>query len=103
MDLLAELEAMALNIADFSDDDTITDEDAEQWQLLFGYKHAEAVRRLEEYRSDYSRRRIPDDLWATVCSQKGAEGYDREAYEYSHLAQLGLYLIPANATHLDTG
>ncbi|KAJ4508031.1 hypothetical protein HRR83_005699 [Exophiala dermatitidis] len=83
MDLLAELEAMALNIADFSDDDTITDEDVERWQLLFGYKHAKAVRRLEEYRTDYSRRSVPDDLWATVCSQKEAEGYDREAYEYS--------------------
>ncbi|KAL2423964.1 hypothetical protein ABEF95_010661 [Exophiala dermatitidis] len=83
MDLLAELEAMALNIADFSDDDTITDADVQRWQVLFGYKHAEAVRRLETYRTDYSRRRILDDLWATVCSRKEAEGYDREAYEYS--------------------
>ncbi|EXJ91927.1 hypothetical protein A1O3_00477 [Capronia epimyces CBS 606.96] len=83
MDLLAELEAMALNIADFDEENSVSGVDAERWQHLFGYTHTEAVRHLEEYRNDYSRTRVPDDFWATVRTQKEAEGYDREAYEYS--------------------
>ncbi|KIY02679.1 uncharacterized protein Z520_01144 [Fonsecaea multimorphosa CBS 102226] len=81
MDLLAELESMALNISDVKD--TTSEADIARWQRLFGYGRAEAVRRMEEYRSDYSRTRISDELWATVRSQKEAEGYDREAYEYA--------------------
>ncbi|OAP58750.1 hypothetical protein AYL99_07840 [Fonsecaea erecta] len=74
---------MALNISDVQDKDMPSEADIERWHRLFGYSQADAVRRIEEYRSDYSRTRISDDLWATIRSRKEAEGYDREAYEYS--------------------
>lgn len=83
MDLAAELEAMVLNVSDVVMEDTISDSDAERWQRLFGFTRAEAIRRLEDYRNDHSRKRIPDALWAAVCSRREVEGYDREAFEYS--------------------
>ncbi|OAL23213.1 hypothetical protein AYO20_11025 [Fonsecaea nubica] len=82
MDILAELESMALNVSDVRED-TTSEADVARWQRLFGFGRPEATRRIEEYRSDYSRTRISDDLWDTVKSRKEAEGYDREAYEYS--------------------
>ncbi|KIW28452.1 uncharacterized protein PV07_08118 [Cladophialophora immunda] len=82
MDLLAELESMALNVS-VVQEDTISERDIARWQRIFGYAKPEAVRRIEEYRSNYSKTRITDELWDTVKSRKEAEGYDREAYEYS--------------------
>ncbi|KAH0845371.1 oxidoreductase domain containing protein [Fonsecaea pedrosoi] len=84
MELLAELESMALNILDVPEEgDGTLEADVARWQRLFGFEKADARRRIEEYRSDYSRVRISDELWATVKTRKEAEGYDREAYEYS--------------------
>ena len=80
MDLLAELESMATNV---TEEDTIPDADVEQWQRLFGFSFSEALTALEEYRNDFSRIRITDELWNDVKSEKQAEGYNREAYEYS--------------------
>lgn len=80
MDLLAELESMAINVAE---EDTILDADIERWQKLFGFTASAAFTTLEEYRKDFLRFRISDEHWDVVKSQKQAEGHDREAYEFS--------------------
>ena len=92
MDLLAELESMALNITDTEDE--VSAADTERWQQLFGFTQAEAIQSTEHFWNGYSRTRVSDELWATVGSTKEAEGYDREAYEYSDLStpRIGLRL-----------
>ena len=82
MDLLEALESMATNITPLQED-TISEADTARWQQLFDFTPEEAARRIEDYRNDYSRPRISDELWATVRARKEAEGYDQEAYEYS--------------------
>jgi len=88
MDILAEVESMALNISDVQE---IAPEEADiaRWHRLFGYGRAEAIRRIEAYRSDDSRTRISDELWATVGSRKEAEGYNQEAYEDEYTLKNG--------------
>ncbi|KIW39798.1 uncharacterized protein PV06_08382 [Exophiala oligosperma] len=84
MDILAELESMAVNVATAAaEEETIPDVDVERWQKLFGFTISEARAALETYRRDLFRTKISDELWDTVGSDKQAEGYDREAYEYS--------------------
>lgn len=82
MDVLAELEGMANNLSSRTDD-SISDTDISRWQTLFAYTRTEAIGRIEDYRNDFSRTRLPDELWDRVRQQKESEGYDREAYEYS--------------------
>lgn len=53
------------------------------WQKLFHLSHSEAFTLLEGYRQDLSRLRISDELWSAIRAEKEAEGYSREAYEYS--------------------
>ncbi|KIW13922.1 hypothetical protein PV08_06703 [Exophiala spinifera] len=79
MDIIAELESMAVNVAAEED---IPDVDVERWQTLFGFTFSEAFAALEAYRNDFTRARISDELWETVKAEKLAEGYDREAFEY---------------------
>jgi hypothetical protein len=81
MDLLMELEGMAINIS--AEEEAVSETDAARWQNLFGYTRPEAVRHIEEYRADFSRRKAPDALWDGIKAGKEAQGYDREAYEYS--------------------
>ncbi|EXJ93720.1 hypothetical protein A1O1_02113 [Capronia coronata CBS 617.96] len=90
MDVLAEMEAVAVSMSECVLSTNVSDVDAERWQRLFGYTHSEAVGHIEEHRNNYPRGRIQDDVWMTVRSRKEAEGYDREAYEYSltDIAQL---------------
>lgn len=80
MDLLAELESMAINV---TEDRSISDVDIERWQQLFALTSSEAVSVLERYRLDLSRIRVTDEHWDAVKLEKEAEGFDREAYEYS--------------------
>ncbi|RVX70353.1 hypothetical protein B0A52_05852 [Exophiala mesophila] len=80
MDFLGELENMAANITEA---DSISNADINMWQNLFDLTYSEAFSALEEYRNDYSRTRIPDELWEAIKAEKLAEGYSREAYEYS--------------------
>ncbi|EXJ94209.1 hypothetical protein A1O1_02602 [Capronia coronata CBS 617.96] len=80
MDLLAELESMAMNAAE---EDNISNVDRERSQKLFGFTHSEALSALERYRRDVSRIRVANELWVAVKSEKQAEGHDRESYEYS--------------------
>lgn len=83
MDFLDELESMALNVSDTTDDIKVSDADIDRWQRLFGFSRLEATEAIEAYRNDFTRIRIPDDLWGTVMSVKQAAGFDRESYEYS--------------------
>jgi len=80
MDLLAELETMAQNVPT---EEPVSGEDTARWQMLFGFTEREAVRHIEGHRNDYARVRVSDELWAAEQTIKGAEGFDREAYEFS--------------------
>ncbi|KIV86252.1 hypothetical protein, variant 2 [Exophiala sideris] len=83
MDLLDELESMAINISDTPIDMVISDVDLERWQILFGLSRSEAAQAIEAHRNDFTKTRISDELWAAVKSSKESDGFDREAYEYS--------------------
>ena len=90
MDLLSELENMANNIVD--DFDTgpeleLSDSVITRWQQLFYYTRAEAVSRIEQHRSNFSRERVSDEHWEMVRYIKEADGHDRETYE--HEIELG--------------
>ena len=90
MDLLSELENMAKNVVDDFDPEPevkLSDSVITQWQQLFCYTRSEAISRIEEHRSNYSRKRVSDEHWKMVRCAKEADGYDREAYE--HEIELG--------------
>ena len=90
MDILAELESMAVNVS-LEDDEYVSREDAARWTRLFGFTDAEARHRIEEYRADFTRKRISDSLWTTLKADKEADGFDREAYEYSLAHQKAIF------------
>ena len=90
MDLLSELEIMANNIVGDSDAGSeleLSDSVITRWQQLFYYTRAEAISRIEQHRSNFSRERVSDEHWEIVRCAKEANGYDREAYE--HKIELG--------------
>jgi hypothetical protein len=80
MDVLCKLESMAVNV---SFEDCISPEDAARWSRPFGFTETEALRRIEEYSGDYSRKRVSNELWAVAQGSTEAEGFDREACEMS--------------------
>lgn len=53
-----------------------------RWERLFGLPQDEAINRIMEHRNNLTRTRVSDDHWETVCPDKEAQGYDREAYEF---------------------
>jgi hypothetical protein len=53
-----------------------------RWQKLFNLSSDGAVDRIQEHRNNLTRTRIMDDHWEIIRSDKAAQGYDREAYEY---------------------
>ncbi|KAK4541567.1 hypothetical protein LTR36_007864 [Oleoguttula mirabilis] len=53
-----------------------------RWQKLFHLSPDEAVDRIMDHRNNLTRTRVSDAHWDTVRSEKEAEGYDREAFEY---------------------
>lgn len=54
----------------------------QRWSTLFNLSPSDAVDRIVSHRNNLTRPRIPPDHWATIRTQKEAQGYDREAYEY---------------------
>ena len=83
MDLLEELESMAVNIADDHDVDfEPPEEEVTRWQTIFAYSHSEAVEQIRTQKCDYARHRVSDDHWDLVRPEKEAQGYSREAYEH---------------------
>ncbi len=81
MDLLAELETMAVNVTE--EEEMISDADVQRWQNLFGLTRLESSKAIETYHGDYSRARIADEHWDAVKSEQEAKGHNRESYEYS--------------------
>ena len=83
MDLYAELESMAVNAVD---DDSVgfepSEDEIHRWQTIFAYSHSEAVEQIKNQKADYSRRRVSDDHWDLVKSEKEAQGFSRDAYEH---------------------
>ncbi|KAL9128381.1 MAG: hypothetical protein Q9217_002935 [Psora testacea] len=82
MDPFEELERMAINATSDSqlDEDGPCADDITRWQRLFSYAYSEAKEKIEKHRSDLTRERVSEDLWALLRPQ--FEGYDREAYEH---------------------
>jgi hypothetical protein len=84
MDLILELETMAANVVDDPTSDPDSEPDVStRWQPLFSYTLTEARERVKTHRSNLSLERVSDAHWDIVRSAREAEGYDREAYEYS--------------------
>ena len=83
MDLFAELESMAVNAVD---DDSAefepSGDEIQRWQTKFAYSYSEAVEQIKSQKGDYSRRRVSDDHWDLVKSEKEAQGFSRDAYEH---------------------
>lgn len=83
MDFLTELEDMAKNVGSNATQDLkLSDSVITRWQKLFCYTRADAISRIENHRSDFSRERVSDEHWDMVRSAKEVDGYDREAYEH---------------------
>lgn len=85
MEFFEELEIMALNATE-RDVDKPEEEPPEsyimQWQQLFSYSYLDAANLIKQHRADLSRRRISDEHWQLVRSEKERQGYDKEAYEH---------------------
>ena len=77
---------MAIGVVDDSDTESkeqeLSDDVITRWQQLFCYTRAEAIDRINQLRSNFSRERVSDEHWELVRRNKEAEGYDREAYEH---------------------
>lgn len=86
-DLIAtELKNMTINVVDesFGPEYKLSDDTILRWQRLFGcLSKSKAVKLLEHYRNDLTRPRVSDEHWSIVRTEKEAEDYDRESYEYS--------------------
>lgn len=82
MDLVAELERMAVSAVD---DDSAefepSEDEIQRWQSLFAYS-SEAVEQIKNQKGDYSRRRVSDDHWELVKTEKEAQGFSRDAYDH---------------------
>ncbi|RMJ04769.1 hypothetical protein CDV36_014559 [Fusarium kuroshium] len=81
MDLLDELEAMVQAIY-IDDDDALDTLVVEKWQHLFSFSTHEAIQNIKQHRLS-PQALISDAHWDMVREEKEAEGFDREAYEYS--------------------
>ncbi|KAK4939766.1 hypothetical protein LTR10_020050 [Elasticomyces elasticus] len=97
MDILAELESMADNVASAQTDTTRSDIDIERWQRLFSYTRSEATQAIETHRNDFARAKISDDLWEAIRPSKEAAGFDRESYGYSLLQERSVTTKSATA------
>jgi hypothetical protein len=87
MDLLDACEDLANNISSFDpfgiSDIHVSDGDSSRWQKLFNLTNAEAVKEIQDFRSDYTRSSISCAVWKDIRDSKTAEGFDKESYEYS--------------------
>ncbi|KAI5924752.1 hypothetical protein F4810DRAFT_718970 [Camillea tinctor] len=84
MDFLDELEFMAQTAIQQSvQPDEPDHDDIKRWQSLFGFSYSQALKEIQDHRSDLSRSRISDSHWEMVRAEKEAEGFDKEAYEFS--------------------
>ncbi|KAK3353324.1 hypothetical protein B0T25DRAFT_544246 [Lasiosphaeria hispida] len=83
-DYLDELESMAQSAADHDAAPEEADEiGIQRWQKLFNCSYSEAAKKLQEHRAGICRNPVSDAHWELVRADKEAQGYDKEAYEYS--------------------
>ena len=85
MDVVDELEQMALNAAEEPQDETNNEPsrtDISRWQALFHYSYTDAAELIKQHRSNYLRIRVSADHWEMVEAERVTQGYDREAYEH---------------------
>lgn len=83
MDLLQELENLAINAATgTSEDKPPSSACIARWETLFDLNPTSARDNVIQYRANIARPRIPDELWDDIKEAKEKGGYDREAYEY---------------------
>ncbi|KAI1113050.1 hypothetical protein F5Y14DRAFT_452457 [Nemania sp. NC0429] len=84
MDFLDELESMAqIAIQQSEQPDEPNREEIKRWQSLFGFSYGQALKEIQYHRSDLSRPRVSEPHWEMVRVEKEAEGFNKEAYEYS--------------------
>ncbi|KAI0183105.1 hypothetical protein EV127DRAFT_301309, partial [Xylaria flabelliformis] len=84
MEFLNELETMAQAATQQSEEpDTPHHVDIKRWQSLFGLSYSQALKEIQDHRSDLSRAMVSDSHWDIVRAQKEAEGFNKEAYEYA--------------------
>ncbi|KAI1126454.1 hypothetical protein F5Y10DRAFT_267117 [Nemania abortiva] len=105
MDMINELESMAqVAIQQSEQPDEPDNDDIRRWQSLFGFSYCQALKEIIHHRSDLSRPRVSESHWEMVRVRKEAEGYSKEAYEYSsNLKASNLSPIPTevhNQTYL---
>ncbi|KAI1429833.1 hypothetical protein F5Y12DRAFT_709836 [Xylaria sp. FL1777] len=67
--------------------------DIKRWQLLFGLSYSKAFQEIQDHRSDLSRPRVSESHWEIVRAEKEAQGFNKEAYEYS-----GTFRVPRIST-----
>lgn len=99
MDVFPELESMANNVIDSDEVDVVAQADVERWHTLFGFSFIEAVNHIKQHRSDITRTRVSDELWELLEAEKVAEGYDREAFEFSLTRRVSMQSTCAAVTH----
>lgn len=88
MDLFEELEVTVLSCPEEPEDEDRNEpsnEDIARWQSLFNYSPNDVVSRIEERRKDYSRNRVSNEYWEILQPGMEAQGYNREAYEYTSI------------------
>lgn len=75
---------MVSNVIDEPEDDSKAEiETVKSWQERFLCSNAEASRHIIQHREDLTRVKVSDEHWKMIRSENEAEGYDREAYNYS--------------------
>ncbi|KXH31221.1 hypothetical protein CNYM01_04452 [Colletotrichum nymphaeae SA-01] len=80
MDLLHELESMAMTQQDNTEPDY---DNIKRWQSLFGYTYSGAAQKIQDHRSNFARVHVSELHWDMVRAEKESQGYDKESYEYS--------------------
>ncbi|KAI1282207.1 hypothetical protein F5Y07DRAFT_410800 [Xylaria sp. FL0933] len=57
--------------------------DVKRWQSLFGFTYSQSLQQIQSHRSNLSRLFVSDAHWDIVRAEKEAQGFNKEAYEYS--------------------
>ena len=96
--LQQELEALAGNAFNPGLEDGTSPEPmmdtVKRWQKLFRLSDDAAIDRIQEHRNNLTRTRISDAHWDMIRSEKEANGYDRESYEYELELQKKKAVLP---------
>ena len=82
MDILAELENMAVSAAQRDDEGQPIESEIARWQSLFAYSHSEAIEQIDLHMNDITRRVISDEHWNIIREDKEAGGFSRAAYKH---------------------